>query len=79
VLLRKTGTSVVKVGLDRKSRVGVPLLEGEEARAPGSMRRRYRQVSGLNNWQIKETVKALAEADHGEFASNRDVRRTLEK
>jgi hypothetical protein len=65
--------------LDRKSRVSVPLLEGEEARALGPSRRRNPPVLGLNNWQVKETEKALAEADRGEFACKTNVRRTLEK
>ncbi len=31
----------------------------------------------LVDWQIEETRKALSEADRGEFASNKEVRRTL--
>jgi len=65
--------------LDRKSRVSVPRLEGEETRSLGSSRRRNPPALGLNNWQINETEKALAEADRGEFASKTNVRRTLEK
>jgi predicted transcriptional regulator len=33
----------------------------------------------VNEWQILETRKALAEADRGDFASAEDVRRVLKK
>jgi predicted transcriptional regulator len=33
----------------------------------------------LNNWQIEETKKALAEAERGDFASDGDVQRTMRK
>jgi RHH-type transcriptional regulator, rel operon repressor / antitoxin RelB len=38
-----------------------------------------REYVAINEWQIAETRKALAEADRGEFASDRDVQRTLKK
>lgn len=33
----------------------------------------------VNEWQIEETRKALAEADQGEFASPSEVRRVVKK
>jgi RHH-type transcriptional regulator, rel operon repressor / antitoxin RelB len=33
----------------------------------------------LNKWHIDETKKALAEADRGDFASEKEVSRTLKK
>ena len=33
----------------------------------------------VNEWQIEETRKALAEADRGEFASPSEVRRVVKK
>ena len=33
----------------------------------------------LRDWQIEEIRNALAEADRGEFASDKEVRQTLEK
>jgi predicted transcriptional regulator len=33
----------------------------------------------INEWQIEETRKALAEADRGEFASPEEVNRVLAK
>jgi len=38
-----------------------------------------REYVRVNEWQILETQKALAEADRGEFASPKDVRRVLNK
>ena len=33
----------------------------------------------LNEWQIKEIKKAVAEADRGEFASDEEVQRVVRK
>lgn len=38
-----------------------------------------REYLALNDWQIEETRKALAEAERGEFASDADVQRTIKK
>jgi predicted transcriptional regulator len=38
-----------------------------------------REYVKVNEWQILETRKALAEADRDEFASAEDVRRVLKK
>lgn len=38
-----------------------------------------REYIALNDWQIEETKKALSEADHGDFASDGDVRQVLMK
>jgi predicted transcriptional regulator len=38
-----------------------------------------REYVKVNEWQILETQKALAEADRGEFASPEDVGRLLNK
>lgn len=38
-----------------------------------------REYVELNNWQIEETKKALAEAERGDFASDADVQRTMKK
>lgn len=38
-----------------------------------------REYVELNNWQIEETKKALAEAERGDFASDADVQRTMRK
>lgn len=38
-----------------------------------------REYVALNDWQIEETKKAVAEADRGDFASDKDVEQTLRK
>jgi RHH-type transcriptional regulator, rel operon repressor / antitoxin RelB len=38
-----------------------------------------REYIALNEWQIEETKKALAEADRGEFASEKEVQQTMKK
>jgi RHH-type transcriptional regulator, rel operon repressor / antitoxin RelB len=38
-----------------------------------------REYVAVNEWQIEEINKGLAEADRGEFASDDQVRRTMNK
>ena len=38
-----------------------------------------REYIALNEWQVAETRKALAEADAGDFASDADVQRVIKK
>jgi RHH-type rel operon transcriptional repressor/antitoxin RelB len=38
-----------------------------------------REYVALNDWQIEEIKKGLAEADRGQFATDKDVERTLKK
>jgi len=38
-----------------------------------------RDYVNLNSWQIEEIHKGLAEADRGEFASGKEVRRVAKK
>lgn len=38
-----------------------------------------REYLALNEWQIEETKKALAEADRGEFASDKQVRQAVKR
>ncbi len=38
-----------------------------------------REYVTLNNWQIAEIKKAVAETDRGEFASEAEVQKTLKK
>jgi predicted transcriptional regulator len=37
------------------------------------------ESEALNQWQIEETKKALAEADRGDFASAEEVRQTFDR
>lgn len=38
-----------------------------------------RDYIALNEWQIEEVTKALGEADRGEFAGDKQVRRVMRK
>ncbi len=38
-----------------------------------------REYVAINEWQIEEIQKSLAEADRGEFASEGEVRRVMDK
>jgi predicted transcriptional regulator len=38
-----------------------------------------REYVALNDWQVEEIKKGVAEAERGEFASDKDVERTLKK
>jgi predicted transcriptional regulator len=38
-----------------------------------------REYVALNEWQVEETRKAMAEADRGEFASPKEVGQALRK
>jgi RHH-type transcriptional regulator, rel operon repressor / antitoxin RelB len=39
----------------------------------------FREYVELNNWQIAETIKGLAEADRGEFATDKEMKQTFKK
>jgi len=38
-----------------------------------------REYVELNNWQIEATIKAIADADRGDFATDKEVERALTK
>jgi len=38
-----------------------------------------REYVALNDWQIEEIKKSVAEAERGDFANDKDVERTLKK
>ena len=38
-----------------------------------------REYLAINEWQIEEIGKALEEADRGEFASDKEVQKTMKK
>lgn len=38
-----------------------------------------REYVAVNEWQIEEIKRAIAEADRGEFATDEQVRRTMSK
>jgi predicted transcriptional regulator len=37
------------------------------------------ELESLNDWQIAEIIKAIAEADRGEFATDEEVQSTISR
>lgn len=73
-------SSVLTLRLDPKLKKQLDLLSHAVNRSRSFVAAEaIREYVELNNWQIDETVKALAEADHGDFSSEKDVQRTIKK
>ena len=75
-----TGSKILTLRLDSK------LSEQLDKLADATQRSRsfllaeaIREYVALNEWQIEETKKALAEANRGDFASEKEVQQTLKK
>jgi RHH-type transcriptional regulator, rel operon repressor / antitoxin RelB len=74
------GSSVLTLRLDPKLKDQLDRLSKATGRSRSFVAAEaIREYVALNNWQIEETRKVLAEADRGEFAGDKDVRRTLKK
>ena len=74
------GSSVLTLRLDPKLKKQLDLLSQATSRSRSFVAAEaIREYIALNNWQIEETTKALAEADRGDFASVQEVQRTLKK
>jgi predicted transcriptional regulator len=74
------GTSVLTLRLDPKLKKQLDLLSRATSRSRSFVAAEaIREYVALNNWQIEETVKALAEADRGDFATDSQMRQTLKK
>ena len=74
------GSSVLTLRLDSKLKRQLDRLSAATNRSRSYVAAEaIREYVELNNWQIDETKKALAEADQGEFASETDVQKTLKK
>jgi predicted transcriptional regulator len=74
------GSSVLTLRLDSKLKEQLDLLSEATNRSRSFVAAEaIREYVALNNWQIGETVRAVAEADRGDFADEKDVRRTLKK
>ncbi len=73
-------SSVLTLRLDPKLKEQLDLLSHAVNRSRSFVAAEaIREYVALNNWQIEETVKALSEADRGEFASDKEVGRALTK
>ncbi|HLZ41749.1 MAG TPA: ribbon-helix-helix protein, CopG family [Candidatus Sulfotelmatobacter sp.] len=74
------GSSVLTLRLDPKLKRQLDRLSRATSRSRSFVAAEaIREYVALNQWQIEETTKALSEADDGDFASERDVDRTLTK
>jgi RHH-type transcriptional regulator, rel operon repressor / antitoxin RelB len=73
-------TPVVTVRLEPELRQRLDRLAKAQRRSRSFMATEaIREYVRVNEWQIEETQKALAEADRGEFATPQEVRRVLAK
>jgi len=74
------GSSVLTLRLDPELKKQLDQLSRATSRSRSFVAAEaIREYISLNNWQIQETIKALAEADHGDFASEVDAKRTIKK
>jgi RHH-type rel operon transcriptional repressor/antitoxin RelB len=74
------GSSVLTLRLDPKLKKQLDRLSEATNRSRSFVAAEaIREYVELNNWQIAETVKAIAEADRGDFATDKEVERALTK
>jgi RHH-type rel operon transcriptional repressor/antitoxin RelB len=74
------GSSVLTLRLDPELKKQLDQLSRATSRSRSFVAAEaIREYVSLNNWQIQETIKALSEADRGDFASEADVKRTIKK
>jgi predicted transcriptional regulator len=74
------GSSVLTLRLDPKLKEQLDRLSKATSRSRSFVAAEaIREYVALNNWQIEEIKTAIAEADHGDFASDKDVGRVLKK
>jgi RHH-type rel operon transcriptional repressor/antitoxin RelB len=74
------GSSMVTLRLDSKLKKQLDRLSQATNRSRSFVAAEaIREYVELNNWQIAETMKGLAEADRGEFATDKEVERALTK
>jgi predicted transcriptional regulator len=74
------GSSVLTLRLDPKLKNQLDRLSKATNRSRSFVAAEaIREYVALNNWQIEETIKAVSEADRGDFATNKEVERALTK
>ena len=74
------GSSVLTLRLDPKLKNQLDRLSKATNRSRSFVAAEaIREYVALNNWQIEETVKALSEADRGDFATDKEAQRALTK
>jgi predicted transcriptional regulator len=73
-------TSVLTLRLDSKLKNQLDQLSKATQRSRSFVAAEaIREYVSLNQWQIGEIKQAIAEADRGEFASPKEVARTMNK
>lgn len=74
------GSSILTLRLDSKLKKQLDRLSEATNRSRSFVAAEaIREYVALNNWQIEETIKAIAEADRGDFATDKEVERALTK
>ena len=74
------GSSVLTLRLDPKLKNQLDRLSKATNRSRSFVAAEaIREYVALNNWQIEETIKALSEADRGDFATDKEVQRAKTK
>jgi predicted transcriptional regulator len=74
------GSSVLTLRLDPKLKKQLDVLSQAVNRSRSFVAAEaIREYVELNNWQIAETVKALSEADRGDFATDKEMEQTFKK
>jgi predicted transcriptional regulator len=74
------GSSVLTLRLDSKLKKQLDRLSQATKRSRSFVAAEaIREYVELNNWQIAETIKAIGEADRGDFATDKEVERALTK
>jgi RHH-type transcriptional regulator, rel operon repressor / antitoxin RelB len=75
-----SGSSVLTLRLDSKLKKQLDRLSEATNRSRSFVAAEaIREYVELNNWQIAETIKGLAEADRGEFATDKGMAQTFRK
>ncbi|HEY1677545.1 MAG TPA: CopG family transcriptional regulator [Candidatus Sulfotelmatobacter sp.] len=74
------GTALVTLRLDPKLKNRQDRLAESTSRSRSFVATEaIREYIELNEWQVQETEKALAEADRGDFATDKEVERVIKK
>ena len=75
-----SGSSVLTLRLDSKLKKQLDRLSEATNRSRSFVAAEaIREYVELNNWQIAETIKGLAEADRGEVATDKEMAQTFKK
>ena len=72
-------SSVLTLRLDPKLKKQLDRLSRSMSRSRSFVAEAIREYVSLNDWQIAEIKKGIAEADRGDFASDKELERTVKK